>query len=126
MKQTTQKTEKTQSYGINTVVDLTQETALATLRAAVQTQQVADQYVQNVAKSVFAANEAGLDIAKNYWTSLSQIQQSWFKLYADTAEKLITNPTKIELPFQKEVTEFGKDIVNRTQKAFESVTAQAK
>lgn len=111
---------------IETAMELTQKTANATLKTAVQAAEVTEGYVQGMYKAGYDANVDALKLAKNYWDVTSQIRQDWIKLFADAGETFINSAAKMELPMQKEVMDFGKNILNNVEKTVENMTAQAK
>jgi len=126
MKQATKKATQTAEQtieGVNSVIGLSQKTASVALKSAVQTTQVAEGYIQGLYKVGYDTQLAGMEVAKGYWDGMSQIRQEWIKLFAETGEKAIASTSDIELPFQKEVTEFGKNVFESTQKVVENFTA---
>ena len=111
---------------IDTAVELTQKTASMTLKSAVQAAEVTEGYVQGMYKAGYEANTDALKVAKGYWDATSQIRQDWLKLFASTGEAFINSAAKMELPLQKEVTDFGKSVLANVEKTVENMTAQAK
>lgn len=111
---------------IEKAVDLTQKTALVSLKGATQAAEVAEGYVQGMYKAGYDANLDALKVAKNYWDATSEIRQDWIKLFAATGENLINAAVKMELPLQKELVEFGKNLAGQVEKSVENLNAQAK
>lgn len=111
---------------IETAVELTQKTAQTALKGAVQTAEVTESYVQGMYKVGYDTNVEALKVAKNYWDATTQIRQDWLKLFAQTGENLINATANMELPLQKEITDFGKGIVNNVQDTVENLTSKAK
>ena len=111
---------------VDTAVELTQKTANLTLKSAVQAAEVTEGYVQGVYKAGYDANVDALKVAKGYWDATSQIRQDWLKLFASTGEAFINSAAKMELPLQKEVAEFGKNVLANVEKTVENLTANAK
>ena len=111
---------------LDTALELTQKTANTTLKSAVQTVDVAEGYVQGMYKSAYDANFEGLKVAKGYWDASSQIRQDWVKLFSSTGESFINAAAKMELPFQKEVSDIARNVITNVEKSVENVTAQAK
>lgn len=111
---------------IETAMELTQKTANATLKATVQAAEVTEGYVQGMYKAGYDANYDALKLAKNYWDVTSQIRQDWIKLFANAGETFINSAAKMELPMQKEVVDFGKNVLNNVEKTVENMTTQAK
>jgi len=111
---------------LETAVELTQKTAQTTLKGAVQTAEMTEHYVQGLYKVGYDTNVEALKVAKNYWDAVAQIRQDWIKLFSDTGEYLIDATAKMELPLQKEITEFGKGIVSNVEKTVENFAPKAK
>ena len=111
---------------VGKAVELTQDTAKAALKGAVDTAELTEGYVQGLYKVGYDTNVEGLKIAKNYWDATSQIRQDWIKLFAATGEHLIDASANIEIPFQNKVTDLGKGVVENVSKAFDNLTAKPK
>ena len=127
MKQTTANNENEQAqFDVRNLVSLSRETALTALETSISLQKVADKQAQETVNFAVAAGEATAKAAQNYWNGVSRIQKSWLNFYAENAERAIKNPFVPEFPMQKELVDFGKEVLNQTRKAFENVTAQAK
>ena len=109
-----------------TATELTQKTALVTLKSAVQAAEATEGYVQGIYKAGYDANVDALKVAKGYWDATSEIRQDWIKLFAATGENLINAASKMEFPLQKEIAEFGKTVVANVEKTVENLNAQAK
>ncbi|MEZ5424671.1 MAG: hypothetical protein R2747_00275 [Pyrinomonadaceae bacterium] len=111
---------------IDTAVELTQKSAQTALKGAVQTAELTENYVQGLYKVGYDTNAEALKVAKNYWDAATQIRQDWLKLFAQTGEQLIDAAAKMELPLQKEMTQFGKGVISNVEKTVENFTPQAK
>jgi hypothetical protein len=111
---------------IDTAVELTQKTAQTTLKGAVQTAELTEGYVQGMYKVGYDTNVETLKVAKNYWDAATEIRQDWLKLFAKTGENFINAAANMELPLQKEVSEFGKGIINNVQESVENLSAKTK
>lgn len=111
---------------IETAVELTQKTAQTTLKGAVQTAELTEGYVQGMYKVGYDTNVEALKVAKNYWDAATEIRQDWLKLFAQTGENFINAAANMELPLQKEVSEFGKGIINNVQETVENLSAKTK
>ncbi len=111
---------------IDTAVELTQKTAQTTLKGAVQTAELTENYVQGMYKVGYDTNVEALKVAKNYWDAATEIRQDWLKLFAQTGENFINATANMELPLQKEVSEFGKGIINNVQETVENLSAKTK
>ena len=111
---------------IETAMELTQKTANLTLKTAVQTAELTEGYVQGMYKAGYDANVDALKVAKGYWDAASQIRQDWLKLFANAGEAFINSAVKMELPVQREVVEFGKNVLSNVEKTVENMTTNAK
>ena len=111
---------------IETAMELTQKTANLTMKAAVQTAELTEGYVQGMYKAGYDANVDALKVAKGYWDQTSQIRQDWLKLFAAAGEAFIDSAVKMELPVQREVVEFGRNVLSNVEKTVETMTANAK
>lgn len=111
---------------MESVINLTEKSANATLKGMVQTAEVTENFVQGLYKAGYDANVEALKVAKNYWDAISQIRQDWIKLFAATGEKFIKAAVNAELPLQKEVSEVAKNVVANVEKTVNNLTTQAK
>jgi hypothetical protein len=111
---------------IDKAVELTQTTAKVTLKSAVQTAELTDNYIQGLYKVGYDTNVDALKIAKNYWDAATEIRQDWLKLFAATGENLIDATAKMEIPTVNDVTEFGKGVYKNVTKTVENVMPKAK
>jgi hypothetical protein len=102
----------------DTAAELTQKTALVTLKSAVQAAEVTEGYVQGMYKAGYDANTEVLKIAEGYWDATSQIRQDWIKLFAATGENLINAAAKMEFPLQ--------NLMSNVEKTVENLSTQAK
>jgi hypothetical protein len=111
---------------MDTAMELTQKSANLVLKGAVQSAEVAENYVQGMYKVGYDANVEALKTAKNYWDTASQIRQDWLKLFANVGENFINSAAKMELPLQKEVTDIARNIIANVEESVENLTKQAK
>ncbi len=112
--------------GINTAIELSQKTANTMLKGAVQTAELSEHYVQGLYKTAYDTNVDALKVAKNYWDAMTELRKDWLKLFSQTGEKAIAAVGEIEVPFQKQATEFVSSFVDNAQKTFENLTTPAK
>ena len=112
--------------GLDTAMELSQKTANTMLKSAVQTAEVTEHYVQGLYKVAYDTNMDALKVAKNYWDAMSELRTDWLKLFSQTGEKAINVVSEIEVPFQKQATDFVGNMVESAQKTFENLTASAK
>jgi hypothetical protein len=121
--------KKQAAENVNKVVELTQDTAKATLTTTVETAKLAENSLQGLYKVGYDMNEAGLSVAKGYWDALSTIRNEWIDLFEQTGEKAIDSIgtlSKMEIPFQKEISEIGGSIFSQGEKVFNMATEQVK
>lgn len=118
--------KKTNNEMIDTAMELTQKTASLTLKGAVQTAEVTENYVQGMYIAGYNANVEALKVVKGYWDATSQIRQDWVQLFAATGESFIKTAGNMELPLQKEVVELGKNLYTNVEKSVASLNNQAK
>lgn len=114
---------------MNKVVELTQDTAKATLDATVGTAKLAEDSIQGLYKVGYDMNASGLKVAKGYWDALSAIRNEWINLFQQTGEKAVDSIgtlSNIEIPFQKEVTEMGNTVFAQGEKVLNMATEQVK
>ena len=114
---------------MNKVVELTQDTAKATLDTTVEVAKLAENSIQGLYKVGYDMNASGLKVAKGYWDALSAIRNEWINLFQQTGEKAVDSIgtlNNIEIPFQKEVTELGNTVFAQGEKVFNMATEQVK
>jgi hypothetical protein len=114
---------------MNKVVELTQDTAKATVNTSVEVARLAENSLQGLYKVGYDMNEAGLNVAKGYWDALSAIRNEWINLFEQTGEKAVDaigTLSNIEVPFQKEISEFGGNIFASGEKVFNMAADQVK
>lgn len=111
---------------IGKAVELTQESAKMTLKGAVQTAELTENYVQGLYKVGYDTNVDAMKVAKNYWDAATEIRQDWVKLFSETGETLIDATAKFEIPSIKEVTDFGKGVYSSVNKTISNITPQTK
>ncbi len=111
---------------LGTAAELTQNTAGLAFKGAVQTVKVTEGFVQGLYTAGYDTNVEALKVAKNYWDAATEIRHDWVKLFAETGEKFIANMNSIEIPFQKEVSEIGKNVMSNVEKTVQSFTPQTK
>jgi len=114
---------------MNKVVELTQDTAQATLDTSVEAIKLAENSIQGLYKVGYDMNASGLKVAKGYWDALSAIRNEWINLFQQTGDKTVESISalnNLEIPFQKEVTEIGGNIFAQGEKVFNMATEQVK
>lgn len=114
---------------MNKVVELTQDTAKATLDTTVEVAKLAENSIQGLYKVGYDMNASGLKVAKGYWDALSAIRNEWINLFQQTGDKAVDSIgtlSHMEIPFQKEVTEMGASVFAQGEKVFNMATEQVK
>jgi hypothetical protein len=114
---------------MNKVVELTQDTAKATVNTSIEVAKLAENSLQGLYKVGYDMNEAGLTVAKGYWDALSAIRNEWISLAQQTGEKAVDSIgtlSSLEIPFQKEISEFGNNIFAQGEKVFNMAADQVK
>lgn len=117
------------SNEMNKVVELTQDTAKATLDTTVEVARLAENSIQGLYKVGYDLNASGLDVAKGYWDALSAIRNEWISLFQQTGERAVDSIgalNSIEIPYQKEMTEMGGNIMAQGEKVFNMAAEQVK
>lgn len=120
------KKDKNIGNSMNKAVELTQKSAIATLKGAVGTADMTESYIQGVYKAGYDANVDALKVAKGYWDATSEIRQDWVKLMAETGETVIDRAAAMDVPFQKEAMKMGGNIVGTITKTFEGFVPRTK
>lgn len=129
MKNATKKATEQVNENISKVVDLTQDTAKATLDATVGTAKLAEESIQGLYKVGYDMNASGLKVAKGYWDALSTIRNEWINLFQQTGEKAVDSIGTLktmEIPFQKEMTELSENMMAQGEKVFNMAADQVK
>lgn len=129
MKNATKKVTEQATENLNKVVDLTQQTADATLKTSIEAAKVAEDSIQGLYKVGYDMNAAGLSVAKGYWDALSAIRNEWINLASQTGEKAVESISvlkDLEIPFQKEINEIGNSIFAQGEKVVNMATEQVK
>lgn len=129
MKNATKKATEQVNENISKVVDLTQDTAKATLDATVGTAKLAEESIQGLYKVGYDMNASGLKVAKGYWDALSTIRNEWINLFQQTGDKAVDSIGTLktmEIPFQKEMTDFSENMMAQGEKVFNMAANQVK
>ncbi len=110
---------------MNKVVELTQDTAKATVDTSIEVVKLAENSLQGLYKVGYDMNEAGLSVAKGYWDALSAIRNEWISLAQQTGDKAVDSIgtlSSLEIPFQKEITEIGEKVFGFASEQVKNVT----
>lgn len=89
-KSTGQATEQTVE-NVNSVIDLSQETANVVLDSVVKTVEFADSYFRSVINVGLNAQEASVNIARSYFDNMARVNRNWISLFAQTGENTINS-----------------------------------
>jgi hypothetical protein len=76
---------------VNSVIDLSQETANVVLDGVVKTAEFADSYFRSVIKVGLDAQEASVNIARSYFDNMAKVNRGWIGLFAQTGESTINS-----------------------------------
>lgn len=120
------KEKMTIDKSMGTAVKLTQKSAKATLKSAVRTAEVSEDFVQDIYKAGYDANVDALKVVKGYWDASTNIRRDWVNLFAATTEAAIDSAPKMKIPFQKEALDLGKGIFSNISKNIEGFIPQTK
>jgi hypothetical protein len=104
---------------IDKTVEISQKTALVTLKSAVQTAEASENYIQGVYKAGYDANVDALKVAKGYWDATTEIRKDWVELFSETGEAVIDATAKMEVPTPKDAMDFGTGIFDNISKTFQ-------
>jgi len=107
-------------------IELTQDTAKATLNGAVETVEASENFVQGIYKAGYDANYDALKVAKGYWDATTEIRKDWVKLFAESGEAVIDGKAILEMPYQQEVMDFGKGMFESVSKTFSGFMPKTK
>ncbi len=88
-KQMTQEATEQTIDNVNSAIELSQKTANAVFESTVKTAEVANGYMQNMFQVGLDAQESGVNVARNYFDSISKINRQWINLFANTGERTI-------------------------------------
>ena len=122
MKNQTKKTGQitdTAVESVNAAIDLSQQTAGVMIESAVKTAEMTTGYYRDAVNVGLSAQEAGLNIVRNYFDAMMKINQGWINLFSETGAKAVES---VGEGIRQPVTDFitsGADIV-------ENASAQAK
>lgn len=90
-KKTTEQAAEQTVKNVNSVIELSQETANVVLDGVVKTAEFADNYFRNVIKVGLDTQEAGVNVARSYFDSMAKINRGWISLFAQTGENTINS-----------------------------------
>ncbi len=74
---------------VNSAIELTQKTVNTMFESTVKTAEIANGYMQNMVQVGLDAQESGVNVAKNYFDSMSKLNRQWINLFSTTGERTI-------------------------------------
>lgn len=113
------KKAKNINEGMDKAVELTQDAAKATIKGAIQTAEVSEDYIQSIYKAGYEANLDALKVAKGYWDASTEIRKDWVNFFAETSESIVENGVSVKVPYQKDAIKFGKGLFDRVTGTFQ-------
>lgn len=119
MKHETKQTRHAAEETVSSAIELSQKTAEVVLDSAVKTAEMTDNYVRSAMQLGLNAQEAGINIAKNYLDNIARINREWINLFAVTGERAIDS---VGDSIKKPVS----DAFKNSAQAAENAQAQAK
>ncbi len=90
-KQTTREVTGQTVETVNSTIELSQKTATAVFEGTVKTAEVANGYMRNMVQVGLDAQESGVNVARNYFETISKLNRQWISLFADTGERTINS-----------------------------------
>ena len=111
---------------MNKAVELTEKTAKATLKGAVQTAGVSEDYIQGIYKAGYDANVDALEVAKGYWDATTEIRRDWVKLFDATGDTVIDRAATMDVPYQKEIMDMGSSLFSNFSKTVQGFIPRTK
>lgn len=126
-KKETNRKPTTGGFGIGDLVELSQETTVATFRAGVEMQQANARLAQGLVEIGVAAQESNLKAAQGYWNTLNQARQVWLNQAAQATETMLAlSPMAFQYPYKTEVEQLGSDVAQTVRQVFDTFTQPLK
>jgi hypothetical protein len=102
----------------NCAIGLSQDTANVVLDGVVNTVEFADSYFRNVIKVGLDAQEASVNIARNYFDGMAKINRGWISLFAQTGESTINSVgDTVKKPVNDAIAAGAEIVANASAKA---------
>lgn len=118
---------------MNSMIALGQEGANVALNGMVQTAQIANGMMQNMVNVSMNAQEAGLNVARNYFDNMNRISNEMIGMFARTGERTINRVSDMEIAVSRQANDTAQEMVDNAEKAVDAaeengdkVKAQAK
>ncbi|HKY03907.1 MAG TPA: hypothetical protein VJQ56_03405 [Blastocatellia bacterium] len=126
-KKETSRKQSADAFGVSDLIELSQQTTLATFRAGVEMQQANARFAQGLIEIGVAARESNLKAAQGYWNALSQARQVWLNQAAQVTETVLAlSPVAFQYPYKTEVEQLGSDLVETAKQVFDTFTQPLK
>ena len=74
---------------VNSAIELSQKTVNTMFESTVKTAEMANGYMQNMVQVGLDAQESGVNVARNYFDSMSKLNRQWINLFSTTGERTI-------------------------------------
>ncbi len=114
MKQETKKTGQVSEQmmeNVNTAVELSNKAANVMLESAVKSAELTNNFYRNSMNIGLDVTEAGIGVARNYFSQMNRINQEWIGLFNKAGEKTITSVSDNFRKPVNEVIQAGADVV---------------
>ena len=118
-------TEHTQE-NVNSMITLGQDAANTALNSMVQTAQIANNTTQTMLNVGINAQEAGLNVARNYVEQMNRIGQEMIGMFSRSSERAINQVSDVEFAIQREVAENARETADRAEAAVDNKHETAK
>ena len=99
------------------MVELSQKTADVVLNGAVETMEMGNEYFQNLVKVGLDAQTAGINITRNYFDNLAEVQKSWINLFASNGDKAIKAVADMSVSVQEKVNNVAEKVGEKVETA---------
>ncbi len=111
-KEMTQEATEQTIDAMNSAIELSQKTANVMFESTVKTAELANGYMQNFVQVGLDAQESGVNVARNYFESMSKLNRQWINLFANTGERTINTSGETVKNTVNNAVSNGADIVD--------------
>lgn len=116
MKQNTKQAAETMTgqavESVNSAIEISQKTANVMFESTVKTAEIANGYLQNMVQVGFDMQESGVNVARNYFDSMSKLNRQWINLFSGTGERTINSAGDVVKNTMNNVVAGGAEIVD--------------
>ncbi len=105
---------------VGSMIALGQDAANVTLNSVVQTAEIANSAVQNMVNVSMNAQEAGINVARNFFENMNRVSQEMIGMFARTGERTINSVSDMEFAVQREAPDIAKNVVDNAEKAVDN------